>query len=148
MCPGSYESRSLLYDISVAGDENLEIFENKLVQKLLEYKFKQSKWLVHYLFFSQLSYLMCVILFAMNSKPEFWMVLGFLILFMFREFIQFFALYKMNEGCSCKILFDYFGFWNILDWVNMFFMIGFLIVYIDLNGDPDEILLRPFFNSF
>jgi hypothetical protein len=39
MEPGSPGSIQLLHDIEKAGEENIEIFKNKIIQKLIDYKF-------------------------------------------------------------------------------------------------------------
>jgi hypothetical protein len=72
------------------------------------------------------------------------MIILFLLIFLLREMMQFLALYKINGGINCTQIRDYFGFWNVLDWINIICMIGFLSVYdyidIDaLDNGTDEI---------
>jgi hypothetical protein len=133
---GSEESTNLLQKLSESGYESQEIFENKLIQKLLDIKFSIVKWLTHVLFLFQLSFLVCILAFPLSDHSEFWMILVYLILFILREIVQIDG-YILKGKFTIKSLTDYLGCWNILDIVNIIFMTVFLCFNGDLTEDQD-----------
>ena len=58
------------------------------------------------------------------------MVATYLFIFLIRECVQFAALRNVDgDGYSLRTLKIYFGFWNIVDWLNIICMIIYLSVY-------------------
>jgi hypothetical protein len=135
---GSEESRDLLFNIKQSGDENNNFYLNKLIQKLLDYKFKQFFWTKNILSGLHVSFLACVMIFPFREDLEnnhtHTMIGIYLGLFVLRESIQ------ITEFCSRRrkshqSIGSYFSVWNFLDWINIitmglyFFLEGSASIY-------------------
>ena len=83
----------MLFDISEAGEIDNEIYTNKLIQKLLTYKFLLVKPMAHFLTALHASFLFCILALPVMEKDDHdkFMVGTYLILFLLREFIQILA---------------------------------------------------------
>jgi hypothetical protein len=84
---GTSLSRKILFDISEAGTENPDIFMNKLIQKVLEYKYQNVRPIIHFLMAVHLSFLICVLVFPSLELADKVMVTTYLSVFVFREII-------------------------------------------------------------
>lgn len=85
------------------------------------------KWFVHVLFFIQLTYLVCILVTPMMKIDDKIIVTVFLVIFVLREVIQGISLCKQASKVGDTSLSDYFGFWNIMDYINISMMLVYLI---------------------
>jgi hypothetical protein len=97
------------------------------------------------LFLFQLSFLICILAFPLCEQNEFWMILVYLVLFIFREVSQFIG---FRSTANLHSLRDYLDFWNLLDIFNIVFMIVYLCIAGDVVNNFEEEENRQGYNRW